>query len=59
MINISNGSVRTHNLSDLNEDSRYIITVRAISTEESRMDTVIAFTYTYIMYTHSLTSGMF
>ena len=36
-ITISDGSMRSHTLRDLNEDSNYTITVRAINTEGSTM----------------------
>jgi hypothetical protein len=39
---ISDGSVRSHTLRDLNEDSSYTITVRAISNAESTMATTSA-----------------
>ena len=45
-VNISNGSVRSHTLRDLNEDSRYTITVRAINTVGSTMTTTSAYTLT-------------
>ena len=37
---ISNGTVRSHILSGLNEDSEYNITVRAINSEGSTMATI-------------------
>jgi hypothetical protein len=43
---ISDGSTRSHTLSDLNEDSRYTITVRAINTVGSTMATTSADTLT-------------
>ena len=43
---ISNGSVRAHTLSGLNEDSSYTITVRAINTAGSTMATISANTLT-------------
>ena len=43
---ISDGSMRSHTLRDLNEDSRYTITVRAINTAGSTMATVTANTLT-------------
>ena len=43
---ITDGSVRAHTLSGLNEDSRYTITVRAINTEGSTMATMTADTLT-------------
>ena len=43
---ISDGSVRSHTLRNLNEDSSYTITVRAINTAGSTMDTITADTLT-------------
>ena len=43
---ISNGSVRSHTLRNLNEDSSYTITVRAINTIGSTLDTIRADTLT-------------
>jgi hypothetical protein len=43
---INDGSVRAYTLDNLNEDSRYTITVRAINTEGSRMASVTANTLT-------------
>ena len=43
---ITDGSVRAHTLSGLNEDSRYTIIVRAINTAGSTMATVTADTLT-------------
>ena len=43
---ISDGSVRSHTLRHLNEDSSYTITVRAINTGGSTMDTITADTLT-------------
>ena len=37
---ISNGSVRSHTLRDLNEDSNYTITVKAINTAGSTVATI-------------------
>ena len=39
---ISDGSVRSHTLTNLNEDSSYTITLRAINTAGSTMDTITA-----------------
>ena len=43
---ISEGSMRSHTLRDLNEDSRYTITVRAINTAGSTMEAIMANTLT-------------
>ena len=43
---ISDGSMRSHTLRDLNEDSSYTITVRAINTAGSTMETITADTLT-------------
>ena len=43
---ISNGSVRSHTLRDLNEDSNYTITVRAINTAGSTTATISVNTLT-------------
>ena len=43
---ISNGSVRSHTLRSLNEDSSYTITIRAINTAGSTVDTITADTLT-------------
>ena len=43
---ISNGTMRSHTLSGLNEDSDYTITVRAFSEYEISMGTIIATTHT-------------
>ena len=43
---ITDGSVRTHTLSNLNEDSSYTITVRAINIAGSTMATIRADTLT-------------
>ena len=43
---ITDGSVRTHTLRGLNEDSSYTITVRAINSEGSTMATITADTLT-------------
>ena len=43
---ISDGSMRSHTLRDLNEDSSYTIIVRAINTVGSTMTTIIANTLT-------------
>ena len=43
---ISDGSVRSHTLRNLNEDSSYTITVRAINTAGSANDTITADTLT-------------
>ena len=48
--NISDGSVRSHTLRSLNEDSTYTITVRAINNVDSTSATVMA---------ETLTSGKF
>ena len=45
-VTISDGSMRSHTLRNLNEDSRYTITVRAINTAGSAMATVTADTLT-------------
>jgi hypothetical protein len=45
-VNINDGLMRAYTLDNLNEDSRYNITVRAINTEGSRMASVIANTST-------------
>jgi hypothetical protein len=44
--NIADGSVRSYPLNDLNEDSRYTITVRAIYSGGSTMATVMGDTMT-------------
>jgi predicted phage tail protein len=44
--NITNGSMRSYTLNNLNEDSRYTITVRAINTVGSTRATVIGATKT-------------
>ena len=41
-VNISDGSIRSHTLDDLNEDSSYTITVGAINTAGSKMATTTA-----------------
>ena len=41
-VTIPDGSMRSHTLRDLNEDSRYTITVRAINTAGSTMAKVAA-----------------
>jgi hypothetical protein len=46
IVNVSDGSVMSHSLSDLNEDSSYTITVRAISTMGSITATVTTNTST-------------
>ena len=43
---ISDSSMRSHTLRDLNEDSSYTITVRAINDEGSTMATIMADTVT-------------
>ena len=43
---ISDGSMRSHTLRDLNEDSSYTITVRAINTAGSTLETIAADTLT-------------
>ena len=43
---ISDGSMRSHTLRDLNEDSSYTITVRAINDEGSTMATITVDTLT-------------
>ena len=45
-VTISDSSMKSRTLRDLNEDSRYTITVRAINTAESTMATVTANTLT-------------
>jgi hypothetical protein len=45
-VSVNDGSVRAYTLDNLNEDSRYTITVRAINTEGSRMALVTANTLT-------------
>jgi hypothetical protein len=45
-VNISDGSVRAYTLDNLNEDSRYTITVRAINTEGPTMASAITNTST-------------
>jgi hypothetical protein len=44
--NIDDGSVRSYTLNNLNEDSRYIITVRAFNSGGSSMATVMGNTMT-------------
>ena len=44
--NISDGSMRSHTLRGLNEDSRYTIIVRAFNNEGSTMETIMADTLT-------------
>jgi hypothetical protein len=46
MVYINDGSVRVYTMDNLNEESRYTITVRAINTEGSRIASVTANTLT-------------